>query len=383
MKNISIFSDCFGCGVCAVACPKQSITMETNELGFLRPIVDTSCVNCGLCLKVCALNSSEVCVPKDKIEPYCAAAWSNDANTRYRCTSGGIAYEIEKHLISKGYYAVVVRYDIHQRKAEHYIATSFEELEESLGSKYLQSETFNAFRKLENGKKYIVVGTPCQIDSFRRYVRSRKIEENFILMDFFCHSVPSIKMWHSYLDMVGFKEVSEVKFRCKRNGWHNSTSVLIKGDKKEWFSPLSKGDLFYQFFLHDRCHNIACTKDCKYKQQASAADLRIGDLWGYKYMKNEEGVSALVAFTEKGKNIVDSLENCTLEFCDFNIVAELQMKKNAIPKRSYSFVLDSLSKGMPLKKVYKIAKIIELPDTLPLMIKYYWCRIPYKLGIKR
>lgn len=378
MKNNVNFSYCYGCGVCATSCPKNAITIKLNENGFFKPFIDETCINCGICLKVCAFNHSEICTPNDKIVPYSAAAWSKDDNVRYTCTSGGAAYEIERFLLSQGFNVVVVRYDISEHKAEHYIARTETELIESIGSKYIQSQTYNAFRFLVKNQKYLVVGTPCQIDSLRRFIRMNKMEDNFILMDFFCHSVPSIKMWHKYIDMIGFKNIEKVKFRCKRNGWHDSKTTLIHGDGKEWCSSLSEGDLFYWFFLGDRCLNPSCIKECKYKQQSSAADLRIGDFWGNKYSKEDKGVNALVAFTNKGKNIIDNLEQCVLEPCDFETVAEFQMKQNAKPKRSYEYVLNALNKNISLKKIYRTATFIELPDTIPYLVKYYYNRIIHK-----
>lgn len=379
--NITNFQHCFGCGVCAAACPKNAIKIKINEAGFLQPYVNECCIDCGICIDVCAFNNSEVCKTKDCIEPYCFAGWSKDKDVRLQCTSGGVVYEIEKHALAEDYSVVGVRYDIDNRKSEHYIATNEQELQDSIGSKYIQSDTTVAFSKLEKGKKYLVVGTPCQIDSLRHYIRKKGIEDNFVLMDFFCHSVPSVKMWYKYLDMVGYKKYDEVLFRCKRNGWHESTTICIKGDGQEWYSPLSKGDLFYWFFLGERCPNPACIHDCKYKQQSSAADIRVGDLWGYKYLKNEEGVNAVVAFTKKGKETLDNIKTCIFEPCDFSTVAELQRKSNVHPKRSYSYVLKSLATAKSLRGIKRIACLIEIRDLFPQIMKYYWKRLPYKLGV--
>lgn len=90
---------------------------------------------------------------------------------------------------------------------------------------------------------------------------------------------------------------------------------------------MSQGDIFYNLFLGDFCCNKACQKDCKYKYNRSSADIRIGDLWGKTYCKNEDGVSALVAFTDKGGNIIHQL-NCNLVEHPFEVVAEGQMKQN-------------------------------------------------------
>ena len=48
-------------------------------------------------------------------------------------------------------------------------------------------------------EKYLVTGTPCQIDSFRKYIKKFRVEDNFVLMDFFCHGVPSKLVWDKYI----------------------------------------------------------------------------------------------------------------------------------------------------------------------------------------
>ena len=45
---------CCGCGTCFELCPKQAITMEIDEEGFLYPkINDALCIRCEICVKYC------------------------------------------------------------------------------------------------------------------------------------------------------------------------------------------------------------------------------------------------------------------------------------------------------------------------------------------
>ena len=359
-KNISKIKDCFGCGVCAVACPKKIIEIDLNQEGFYEPrIIDLDkCIHCKLCLDVCSYYQEGLSVDNKIVRSY--AAWSNDELVRRKCSSGGIGFEILRSLIEKGYKFCGVKYDTIKCRAEHYIANSLHESEVSIGSKYIQSYTVDGFRQINRRDKYLVSGTPCQIDLFRRYIRKVKIEDNFVLMDFFCHSVPSLKVWKKYCQLVEqtVGTIETVSWRNKTTGWHDSWSIAINetnnivkcqnsyhlvNEEKEsiYNSRLSENDVFYKLFLGDFCINKACRKNCKYKYKQSAADIRIGDLWGKTYKDDDKGVSALITFTVKGQSVVDSLNNCELTPYPFEIVAEGQMKVNA-----HKAYLDFIAKTM-------------------------------------
>lgn len=362
MKNISQVHDCYGCGVCATACGRKIIEIGLNAEGFYEPhITDPNkCTNCGICTEVCAYLHDDLSLQNPEIHPY--AAWSNDYLVRRKCSSGGAGFEIGKYLLGQGYKVCGVRYDADKNRAEHYIATNVEELIPSAGSKYIQSYTVDGFKAINRKEKYLVTGTPCQIDSFRRYIRKFRCEDNFVLLDFFCHGVPSMLLWKKYTEWAE-KQVGKIVYASWRNkwtGWHDSWAMGIDGEKhgekinwhdsydmlireKKSFieSRLSQGDMFYQIFLGDCCLGKQCYGHCKYKYDKSSADIRIGDLWGKTYKDNEDGVSCAVAFTKKGDEI---LKQCNCEFVEhsFDVVAEGQMK--TCPQRigAYNKVLETL-----------------------------------------
>lgn len=328
--NISHIHHCYGCGVCALACGKQIISIRLDENGFYEPVVTNSsrCTDCGLCLEVCAYSHDELSLKVEEVYSY--AAWSKDSRIRRKCSSGGVGFEVGLALISKGYKVCGVRYNAARNRAEHYIAITPEELIPSIGSKYIQSFTLDGFKSINRKEKYLVTGTPCQIDSFRRYVQRFKVEKNFVLMDFFCHGVPSKLMWDDYLEKAEKKigKITYVSWRSKQAGWHDSWNVLMEGKSASTNSKFSQGDIFYRLFLGHFCLNRSCHRNCKYKYNHSAADIRIGDLWGKTYQKDEDGVSAAIAFTTKGNEVLQQC-NCSFTLLPFEVVAEGQMKRNA------------------------------------------------------
>lgn len=368
MSNISKFKDCYGCGVCAAICPKKIISLSLNEDGFYQPFITDAakCVDCGLCLNVCSFQHDDLALTKLNVKSY--AAWSNNLNVRIKSSSGGVGFELGRLLIDQGYKVCGVKYNAERQRAEHYIATTIEELVHSSGSKYIQSYTLEGFKEINKKERYLVTGTPCQIDSFRRLIQKQRIEENFVLLDFFCHGVPSMNIWHKYIKHVEkiTGTITRVSWRtklleeydyaamdshCKNKAgkvdWHDSYNMLLRGEKSCFNLRRSQGDLFYIFFLGNLCLGKACYNHCKFKYNHSSADIRIGDLWGTKYQDNKDGVSAVITFTSKGNDVLKQC-NCTLVEHPFEVVAEGQIKDKVTKPLVYPIVTFLLKKGQPL-----------------------------------
>ena len=364
--NIRFIHDCYGCGVCATVCAKQIINIEQNEDGFYEPRItdDIKCTDCGLCLDVCAYSHDDLSLKDRGINSY--GAWSKDEAVRRKCSSGGVGFELGRTLLADGYKVCGVRYNVEKNMAEHYIATTVEELILSIGSKYIQSYTVNGFKAIDRKQKYLVTGTPCQIDSFRRYLQKFRKEDNFVLMDFFCHGVPSKLMWDKYVKWAEKKvgKLTYVSWRNKFTGWHDSWAMAIDGEQhgepvnwhdsynllireKKTFlnSRLSQGDMFYRLFLSDTCLGKACYEKCKYKYDQSSADIRIGDAWGCYFKDEEKGTSAVLTFTEKGNDLLSRCNVKTKEL-PIDVIAEAQMKENPQRGKLYNSIMWDLKNPM-------------------------------------
>ena len=403
--NISRFQDCYGCGLCATVCTKHIIEIGLNEDGFYSPGITNidKCTNCGLCVQICALLHDKPAFPNGVIGSY--AVWSTDQVVRQKCSSGGIAFELGRALLEKGYQVCGVRYNAGANRAEHYIVSTVEELIPSIGSKYIQSYTIDGFKSIERRKKYLVTGTPCQIDSFRRYIRKFRCEDNFILVDFFCHGVPSMLLWEKYVSEVeGITgKITYASWRNKftgwhdswtmsiddelkgeKVGWHDSYNVLIRGRRGVYESRLSQGDCFYSLFFSDVCLGKACYEKCKYRHGNSSADIRIGDLWGRKFRTDEKGVSGVLTFTEKGEEVLHDIPLLHIESCDLKYVVEGQMKEAPTLPRMRGQILDMLRDNQitlqeiirfiqPMLRKKRINKLLTNPFAVlrNKLIKYF------------
>lgn len=159
MINIADIHDCFGCGVCAKACPKQIIALKLNKNGFYEPRIESAdqCIKCSICVEVCAFAADSQVID---LKPTSYAAWSLNDDIRKNSSSGGIAFEIGRQMLQQGFKICVVRYNYAKQIPEHYIARNEEELAASAGSKYLQSDTTDGFAGIDIHDKYVVTGTP-------------------------------------------------------------------------------------------------------------------------------------------------------------------------------------------------------------------------------
>ncbi|MCG8550133.1 MAG: Coenzyme F420 hydrogenase/dehydrogenase, beta subunit C-terminal domain [Desulfobacterales bacterium] len=380
-KNIIQIKDCYGCGVCAAICPHKLIQIKLDKNGFYQPIIrdPLKCTKCGFCVSVCSFLDGDIALEKSKkIEGF--AAWSNNEAIRYKSSSGGVGFELGRFSLVQGYKACGVRYSVKKKRAEHFITDSEQEYQESMGSKYVQSYTFDAFSAFKKDEKYFVTGTPCQIDSLRRFIRLKKIEENFVLMDFFCHGVPSMLMWDKYVQLVEKKiegKIFHVSWRNKQAGWHNSWVMNVNNGK--YSSLFNRGDVFYNMFLSDSCLGKACYDSCKYKALTSSADIRIGDLWGKTYGHDEKGVSAVLALTHQGREMIKSLkEYVTFITEDIEVVTEGQMKNPPIRPLMYKIymwmlrspLIDLKTEVIVIKTINRYVALLAHPkQTIVKLIK--------------
>ena len=353
--------------------------MKLSDAGFWEPEVNEElCIDCGVCVDVCSFRSDDVARDSSS-DVRCFAGWSLDNVNRKACSSGGVAFELARFLMRKDYGILVCRYNSPKKQAEHYLAKTEEELKSSIGSKYLQSNSYPGFSQLRKRSKYLVAGTPCQIDSMRRWVKKQMMDDSVILLDFFCHGVPSMLMWDKYCseveNMIG--KVDQIAWRDKSQGWQDSW-VMKVGDR--YISKYSDGDLFYRMFLKNRCLADACYEKCKFKGLASSADIRVGDLWGSRFSGNEEGVSGVAGLTKVGLDLLGSMDGVLhLEPSTAEIVCESQMKKCAPRPISYGYVMRTLHSKKTLAEIDRIAAILERIEGIPRTVRYYASRFPKKV----
>ncbi len=203
MIDIQNKASCTGCYACIQICPKQCISMQPDEEGFLYPVIDKNrCINCELCEKVCA-----VAHPFPMREPLSTYA-GRSKQEKYLSlgSSGGIFQPLAEKVIAEGGVVFGARFN-EQWEIIHAYAESPEELPAFSGSKYVQSRTGDTYREAEDflkaGRKVLFSGTPCQIAGL--YAFLRKPYDNLYTVEFIFDGVTSTKVWQIYLKQISEK----------------------------------------------------------------------------------------------------------------------------------------------------------------------------------
>ena len=379
IKDKDNIHECTSCQMCAAVCPKDAISIALNKDGFYRPTIDNEkCVDCGICKGVC-YKYADIQEYKDTnmLLNFAASAKSDEvvSNT----TSGGLGDVFCEQLLKEGYLCVGVTYDTKNNIAISKIAETREDSISFRGSKYIQSYTFEAFKKIVDthlNDKVAVFGTPCHIFAIDKYLKKRNKRENFILIDIYCHGCPSMKVWKKYLEYVNKKtcekSYDQVNFRSKVFGWGNYYVTQMKKDNKILFTSPKINDRFYTLFFSDVLLNEACY-DCKLRSTMHFTDIRIGDFWGKVYLKNTRGVSLVTInpLSDKGKKLFEKVkEKITFKLHDSNECISYQ----------------SWGKSYEIKTVLRqnLLTLLEDPNkTIDEALKFYWNSQAWKSKLKR
>lgn len=336
MITITDKQACCGCAACATACPKQCISMTADNEGFLYPMVDASkCVECGLCEKVC--HSLHPYDERKPLQVY--AAINKDETVRLKSSSGGIFHILAAETIREGGVVFGARFDKEWQVVIDY-AETMEDVEAFMGSKYVQARMGTAYkdakRFLQEGRKVLFSGTPCQVAGLRQFLR--KEYDNLLAVDFVCHGTPSPKVWGVYLQTAvkRAQQLTSVEFRNKTKGWKNFSFRLSYNEADGTVSMLSlfQRNAYMKAFLSDIILRPSCYH-CQAKSGRSHSDLTIADFWGistiHPEMDDDKGTGLVFVNTEKGRHAFN-LQKVTAALATYEQVKPLNPACYRSPK---------------------------------------------------
>lgn len=284
-------------------CPKTCIKMQRDNEGFLYPVVDkVNCINCGLCEKICpVINSVDV-----KQFPKVYAAYNKNLKVRLSSFSGGIFYALARKIVKEGGAVFGAAFN-ELFEVRHTYIENEGDIKELMGSKYVQSEIGNSYitakKILQEGRKVLFSGTPCQIAGLYAYLNMDY--ENLITVDIICHGVPSPKVWKEYVNLQKRRgEIRKVNFRDKKYGWSNF-SISFQFDSGETYTRTAGRDRYMRGFLTNVFLRPSCY-ECVFKGEQRIADITLADFWGLENVRSDiehdnQGISMILVNSIKAE----------------------------------------------------------------------------------
>ena len=317
MNILTNMNDCTGCTACYTACPKQCITMQKNEEGFLYPIVnEEKCVKCGKC--------QAVCPQQHQIEHHLYQkayyGWHKDEKIRRQSSSGGAFTALAEHFLSEGGIVYGTSFD-YEKRCLVYTSTKQVTLNELRKSKYVQGELGNIIVQIEEdlkqGKKVLFVGTPCHVNGIKSYFNKKGSDQQLFLCDFICHGVPSNQLLQAHIKFLEKKyksKLSSIDFRPKTDKQHpwwkhhlrvtfENGSIYDRTLDTDWY--------MYAFMKKSLTLRKSCYQ-CHYCNVQHESDITLADFWGVMdynpVLNDEKGLSLIILNTSKADALIPNLK---------------------------------------------------------------------------
>ena len=367
---------CTGCEACYNICPVKSVSMISDNCGFKYPRINTdTCINCERCVRVCPMLSD-----KNRDNSYTAsvyAAWSQNEDTRFMSTSGGIFTELALAVVEQGGVVVGAAYDTNNN-ISHEVAADKKSLERLRQSKYAQSSIGDIYSKIkELLEQHLVLfcGSPCQVAGLINYLDGKC--DNLITLDFICRGVNSPKAYFSWIAEIESRERSKVKriwYKYKEDGWKKSprcTRIDLVNGK----TIIQKGDFNYYMmgYLDSNLYVRPSCSECIFKGAERISDITLGDFWGVKAaLDDDQGTSMVRINTMKGEDLFHSItSNIEFYYCDENEIDEgnkMFKKSIAINPLSEQFLSD-LGKGKSFSKMVRLYSLNSSKKKLKHTVK--------------
>lgn len=398
--------DCCGCSACVQKCPKHCISLDEDNEGFLYPKIDTTtCVDCGLCEKVCPVINRGV--TRKPLNVY--AAKNKDKDKRELSSSGGLFIALAERVIADGGVVFGVVFD-ECWEAHHVAASTIEEIVPMMRSKYIQSRTENTFNEVEQylkqGRQVMYTGTSCQIAGLKKFLR--KDYENLLTVDIICHGVPSPGVWRKYIEEeicksarsaatgkntvlnrslkpmsviadISFREKSRSGFDWQKFGFVVWKKSAVKGGQNSVLSSYELHEAPYmRGFLNDLYLRPSCYA-CPAKGGSSGADITIADYWGIKKIMrtfyDRSGVGLAIVYTVKGQRFfsaanIEAIESTIQKATEHNRAYWHSTRYNEHRLRFFDLFRDNVSVELAVDKCLYPNYAIKLWESLKKEIKH-------------
>ena len=326
---------CAGCGGCA-ALSGGAITMQRSDAGLLRPrqsapidaktdrAIAAICPGLGQTVEAGGRTDDVVWGPYVSMQ----TGWARDAALRHRASSGGALSAVMVHLLQTGAVDGIVQTEADPDNPmgnRTVISRDTETVLQSAGSRYAPSAPLAGIMPLLDGtERFAFVGKPCDVAALRALERDdARVAERFpVMLSFFCAGVPSLQGAAGILRALEVAEADLDRFRYRGQGWPGQATATLKDGSERSMSYFESWGRILSHHVQHRCKICA-------DGAGAAADVVCADAWkadenGYPLFEEEDGISLVVARTEKGAALIAAAEAAGTLVLDGFDVADLR-----------------------------------------------------------
>lgn len=313
-NNISIVTGehlCLSCGACSVTCKQKSISFHETIGGFLFPEIDPeSCVNCGLCFKVCpGIHFNETLRNQIPTDPFigtiisCSVGKAKDKTIFQNSQSGGITTALLAYLLENTTIRGALVATMHGTppRGKAILATSLDEFILAQKSKYIPIPVLSALGEIEKIEGPVAfVGLPCQIHALNNLFDffpglGSKI---VIKIGLICDRVQTNAVIDFFSHHATKEPICRLTFRDKNNPTYPGNLVLAKENGVEIVLDSSLRMAIKDFFTPPRCR--LC-----FDKLNVFADVVLGDPHGINGIDNIGGETLVLIRTKKGEEAIN------------------------------------------------------------------------------
>jgi coenzyme F420 hydrogenase subunit beta len=326
---------CAGCGLCAALAP-DALTMQYSSEGFLRPAgtgdvgagaesaIAAACPGAGLRLEHRNTNDDRLWGPY-------VAMWSGYATNsalRRNASSGGALSALLVHLVESCWVDAVIQtgpdpeLPLGNRTT---ISRTPDEILANAASRYAPSAPLTDLEThLASDETFAFVGKPCDVAALRALGRhDARVAVRFpFLISFFCAGVPSLAGAREVLDRLGVKESDLAAFRFRGDGWPGFATATRRDGSRECMSYADSWGGVLSRHVQLRCR--ICPDGTGGFADVACADAWETDARGYPLFEERDGVSLVVARTDKGEAVIRSATAAGLLALEAFEVADLE-----------------------------------------------------------
>lgn len=328
---------CVGCGLCQ-ACSKAEIIVD--DKGFYKPLTGDQKWLKGICpignLPLEEYYHSSIWGRKEAVY----YGWSNNDSLRERASSGGILSEIAIFLLASQVIDGVIHVCANSDKPTENVTTlsySIDEVINKCGSRYSISHPLNILHKLDNTKRYVFIGKPCDVIALRNYQKLNPDNKRIIpiLLSFFCMGQPSKIAQIKLLKALNTDDNNCQQLIYRGNGWPGYATAVNKDGSFEKLDYNSSWGKILGRDLMPACK--LCLDGI-----GEAADISCGDAWyltekGTPDFSEHEGRNVVFARTKMGLDILSQMKKAnviTLEIIDSPDMYLSQIQKSQYLRRA-------------------------------------------------